>query len=72
LPVHYGYLGITTLVGVFIASLNFALLWALGVVVGLLVINFLAESIFKPKILKRGVELPAAVPRERGERCCGG
>jgi predicted PurR-regulated permease PerM len=33
----------------------------IGVVVGYLVINFVADSVFKPKILKRGVDLPVAV-----------
>jgi AI-2 transport protein TqsA len=32
-----------------------------GVVVGYLVINFVTDSVFKPKILKRGVDLPVAV-----------
>ncbi len=33
----------------------------IGVVVGYLVINFVADSVFKPKILKKGVDLPVAV-----------
>jgi AI-2 transport protein TqsA len=33
----------------------------IGVIVGYLVINFVADSVFKPKILKRGVDLPVAV-----------
>lgn len=99
------YLGITTVLAVVIAVLNFGLLWALGVpypftwaflsfvmsyipnlgfiiallppvtlailrgswgmligvIVGYLVINFVADSVFKPKILKKGVDLPVAV-----------
>ena len=33
----------------------------IGVVVGYLVINFVADSVFKPRILKKGVDLPVAV-----------
>jgi predicted PurR-regulated permease PerM len=99
------YLGITTILAVVIASLDFALLWALGVphpftwaflsfvmnyipnlgfliallppvalailqrswgmvigvFVGYLLINFVADSIFKPRLLKKGVDLPVAV-----------
>jgi hypothetical protein len=33
----------------------------IGVVVGYLVINFVADSVFKPKILTRAVDLPVAV-----------
>ena len=99
------YLGITTVLAIVVAVLNFALLWALGVpypftwaflsfvmsyipnvgfliallppltlavlqrswgmvigvLVGYIVINFVSDNIFKPRFLKSGMDLPAAV-----------
>jgi predicted PurR-regulated permease PerM len=100
-----GYLGITTVLALLVAVLNFFLLWALGVpypftwaflsfvmsyipnvgfliallppltlailqrswgmvigvLVGYIAINFVSDNVFKPRFLKSGMDLPAAV-----------